>query len=341
MKKSLFVSLIVICLILFAACGNTGSSSSGGNGNNPDQPTTIEAGFNLNGFPEDGVNISPVLIPGTTANIAYIGGDAVNSSCIDPNVPACRQQVTAVGGVISTNITTHGPGDYGLWAMYDGQIRSWGWTVGGTQLRHIGTYCDTKALDDPTRRCFHFACFHVELTPGTGAPVVSENLSCTTQLYALEIAVTGSSNEDHRRDYPRMGDPLNGNTTHDGNIYFQSPTVAYSMTQSPWPHLVWQTNAYVHRIVEYGSQDRNWFSIYARDLGMGADPSDIRPIAGVYARVFALGGAAPLCNTELHTITNVGTLVNPFYVLWIHGIDTSSSCIIQGANTWDQVLPLN
>ncbi len=111
--------------------------------------------------------------------------------------------------------------------------------------------------------------------------------------------------------------------------------------QAPLQRMAWLTNAYNHRIVEYGSQDRNWFAIYGRDLGMGADPSDIKPIAGVYARVYALGGAGLLCNTEMHTITNLGTLAVPWYGLWIHGIDTTSNCIIQGANTWDQVLPLN
>ncbi|MCX6740444.1 MAG: hypothetical protein NTZ49_04425 [Candidatus Parcubacteria bacterium] len=304
----------------------------------------------------DPAGVSPTAItPGFPPGYVAIGGDAINPTCNNPYNPACRTDISSncTNGVCTASVNLPIGSWNGIWFWYDGQVRVDHITLSaGTQSWPLVNYSviagDTAPTTNPLHQSWVAACVRIDRPTPTTIDVnrdVANNARCQEVIYNIEIWANGDSSVNVLDD---KFVPWNGLQAHEGDMKIKStllpPTVQSGSTL--FPRIVWNTNAYIHRISSVAASSSWWLAFYSHDRGDTAPPNLLSPIhGGVSIRTYRYGAGwaiptTPNCTTELQNMINLNTinpLLEPFYVLQVTGINTTSNCVTQGVDTRSQI----
>lgn len=336
----------VIALLVVACGSNQGGNTSGGAPElnelpapNPTEVSTVTVSFPM--CPE-GALCSALVTPGVPPGTIDTYGTIENGQCYDPHNVTCRVPRTAqvVGGNLNITYTVPVNTFLHIGFVLANQIRVDGIRINGILLTTFG------ALGTAPNQ-WPVACLIINRDQA-GVVTVGGNPACTAQVSRLRLVITGDSGGSGA-----IGNYTNGtySTPYDDTLVpytgakpgedFRLQTSLWA-DPSPggiWQQLVWDAamNAYTETFFSVLNTQAASFNVHhpsREPTCAGATPAcPYVPEFGIYADIMPAAGGAVQCTTQLVHYEDF----DPTAAFWIGetttGINTTTHCVTQGADT--------
>ena len=269
-----------------------------------------------------------LVTPGAPPSEVYIYGGIVNRQNTDP-VNGINYSGQVINGVLTVSITV--PKNTYLEIGYSlaNQNRVDNIRLNGillTGFKTLGT-----ALNQ-----YPVACFIINVDESNVA-LVGSNPTCTETAYRVRIRVTGDTNGNNVYDPLTFDDPI---IPYTGLQPGEDIRIQTSYWRVPTPGGAWQrllfdaaTTSYPETFFSVLSGQSAWLTIHHPARSQTAPPGTYEHGYGVHADVSAVTGGATLCTTQLVRYIDFQIGAGYWIGMEIQGINTTSNCIIQGADT--------
>jgi len=285
-------------------------------------------------------NCGSPITPGVPPGTIKIAGTIENDQCLDvfATNPSCwiDRSAEVIGGTLFRSYTVRAGNPYHIIYSLENQRRVDQIRVNGTLLTSFGV------LGTPPYQ-WVVACFIPEKDKNDKL-IISPNPNCTAQIAQVRLVFTGDSGGSGS-----IGSYTNGAY----NMPYDDPQVPFfdgkkegpihlqtSYWEDPKPSGVWQTwawntelNAYTETFYSVATTQSAYFTIYNPCRNPLAPKGCHEPGFGVYVDVMPVGGGAIQCTTQLVHYEDLDPSAKNWYGAVISGINNTTHCATQGADT--------